>query len=141
MKIGELAQRGGCKVVTVRYYEKEGLLPKPQRSEGNYRLYDKTDLERLRFIMHCRKHGMNLGEIRRLLAFRDQPQRDCTWVSELIAAHIRNVDEQIASLQHLKFHLEELRHRCAGGHNGTACGIMQSLDSVADCCKSCPHCS
>lgn len=141
MKIGELSRESGCKVVTIRYYEKEGLLPSPERSEGNYRVYTSTHLERLRFIRHCRKHGMNLDEIRKLLAFRDQPLRDCTWVSDLVAEHIRNVDEQIASLEHLKFHLEQLKQECGGGHNGEACGIMQRLDSKAPCCESCPRCA
>lgn len=141
MKIGDLAKRTGCKVVTIRYYEKEKLLEKPDRTEGNYRQYGREDLERLEFIMHCRKHGMKLDEIKELLAFRDQPQRDCTWVTQLIDAHIGNVDEQIASLGHLKKHLEQLRHRCAGGHSGTACGIMQGLDSRGVCCDSCARCS
>ena len=141
MKIGELAKRTGCKVVTIRYYEKEGLLGEPERTEGNYRLYGKEDLERLEFIMHCRRHGMKLDEIRKLLAFRDRPQRDCTWVTELIDAHIINVDEQIKSLEHLKWHLENLRHNCAGGHSGEECGIMQSLDGRGSCCDSCARCS
>ena len=63
MKIGELAKKTGCQVVTIRYYEKEGLLPEPERSEGNYRLYSEADIERLRFIRHCRHHDMKLAEI------------------------------------------------------------------------------
>jgi len=140
MKIGELSKKTGCKVVTVRFYEKEGLLGEPERSDGNYRLYGKEDLERLEFIMHCRKHDMKLDEIRKLLAFRDQPQHDCTWVTRLIDDHIVNVEEQIRSLEHLKRHLERLRTRCEGGHSGDSCGIMQSLDSVDACCASCARC-
>lgn len=141
MKIGELARRTGCKVVTIRYYEKEGLLAEPERTEGNYRDYGKSELERLEFIMHCRRHGMGLDDIRKLLAFRDQPQHDCTWVTDLVDAHIRSVDEQIASLNHLKTPLEHLRRRCAGGHSGESCGIMQSLDDLNACCASCPRCA
>ncbi|MDL2317175.1 Cd(II)/Pb(II)-responsive transcriptional regulator [Desulfovibrio sp. OttesenSCG-928-A18] len=137
MKIGELAKKTGCKVVTVRYYEKEGLLTAPERSEGNYRVYGREDLERLEFIMHCRRHGMKLEEIRKLLAFRDQPQRDCTWVSELIGRHIDNVDEQIRSLEHLKYHLERLQRRCEGGHSGERCGIMRELDKPELYCETC----
>ena len=48
VKIGELARMAGCQTVTIRYYEKEGLLPAPERSGGNYRLYDETQAERLR---------------------------------------------------------------------------------------------
>ncbi|WP_300882315.1 MerR family transcriptional regulator, partial [uncultured Desulfovibrio sp.] len=69
VKIGELAKMTGCEVVTIRYYEKEGLLKKPERTEGNYRIYEDDDIARLRFIRHCRQHGMSLSEIRALLAF------------------------------------------------------------------------
>ena len=137
MKIGELARETGCKVVTIRYYEKEGLLAEPARTEGNYRRYGREDLERLKFIRHCRKHDMKLGEIRKLLAFRDHPRHDCTWVTELIDGHIRSVDARIQSLEHLKRHLEQLRRRCAGGQSGETCGIMQGLDDQALCCAAC----
>ncbi|MDL2321652.1 Cd(II)/Pb(II)-responsive transcriptional regulator [Desulfosarcina sp. OttesenSCG-928-B08] len=137
MKIGELAKKTGCKVVTIRYYEKEGLLAKPDRTDGNYRVYGSEDLERLEFIRHCRKHGMGLNEIKKLLAFRDNPQRDCTWVTDLINTHIDNVNTQIQSLEHLKSHLEHLRHCCQGGQSGKTCGIMQSLEDRALCCDAC----
>ncbi|MDR2891556.1 MAG: Cd(II)/Pb(II)-responsive transcriptional regulator [Deltaproteobacteria bacterium] len=141
MKIGELAKKTGCKVVTIRYYEKEGLIPKPERTEGNYRLYGKEDLKRLEFIMHCRRHGIKPEAIKKMLAFKDNPQRDCTWVTELVGAHIAEVEAQIASLGHLKEHLEQLRHCCAGGHSGASCGIMQSLDSHGECCAACARCT
>ena len=140
MKIGELAKKTACKVVTIRYYEKEGLLPTPERTSGNYRLYSKVDLERLRFIMHCRKHGMKLEEIRELLAFKDNPNYDCTWVSDLLDSHIHHVEEQIASLNHLKYHLENLRGRCSGGQNGDNCAIMRSLSNRGECCGPCAQC-
>ena len=136
MKIGELSQKTGCKVVTIRYYEKEGLLVEPQRSAGNYRLYGKEDLARLDFIMHCRKHGIKLDEIKKLLAFRDQPQRNCAWITELINAHIKDVDKQIRSLKNLRHHLEHLRDRCADGQSGESCGIMRGLNDPALCCTA-----
>ncbi|MDR2696223.1 MAG: Cd(II)/Pb(II)-responsive transcriptional regulator [Deltaproteobacteria bacterium] len=141
MKIGELAKRTGCKVVTVRYYEKEGLLTKPERSAGNYRLYTRENVARLEFIMHCRKHNMKPDAIRKLLAFRDHPRRDCTWVTRLIDEHISNVNEQIKSLEHLKEHLTGLRRRCAGGYNGETCGIMHSLEHKNECCAACSYCT
>lgn len=141
MRIGELSKKTGCKVVTIRYYEKEGLLTEPERTDANYRLYGKEDLERLEFIMHCRKHDMKLGEIRKLLAFRDRPQKDCSWVGDLIDSHIQGVDEQIRSLEHLKFHLEQLRQRCSCVDDGENCGIMQSLGSHEDCCAACERCA
>lgn len=140
MKIGELAKKTACKVVTIRYYEKEGLLAAPLRTGGNYRIYGMPDLERLQFIMHCRKHGMKLEEIKALLAFKDKPQRDCTWVGELLDSHIQNVDERIKSLEHLRHHLESLRNSCSGGLNGETCPIIHSLSNHGDCCGTCLRC-
>ena len=71
IRIGDLAKRSGCEVVTIRYYEKEGLLPKPARSGGNFRLYSDVHIERLQFIRHCRSLDMTLSEIRILLGLRD----------------------------------------------------------------------
>lgn len=135
LKIGDLAARAGCQVVTVRYYEKEGLLPHPERTDANYRLYDETAVERLRFIRHCRQHGMNLSEIRDLLAFKDNPTVNCDWINSLVETHLAAVDEQIASLQHLKRHLQTLLRKCSGGKKAE-CGILESLNKG----ESCPYC-
>lgn len=138
LKIGELAKMSGCQVVTIRYYEKEGLLPKPDRTGGNYRLYGDDDIERLRFIRHCRRHDMKLSEIRELLAFKDnkdKPDATCDWINNLVEEHIANVSEQIASLSQLKEQLEQLLHSCTGGKK-SGCGIIQSLSSM----DSCPFC-
>lgn len=135
MKIGELAKMAGCPVVTIRFYEKEGLLLEPERTRGNYRLYRSDDIERLRFVMHCRRHDMKLSKIRELLAFKDNPKPDCGWVNTLIANHISNVEEQIESLSRLKNQLENLLHKCSGGKND-GCGILESLSSA----DSCPYC-
>ncbi len=133
LKIGDLARLAGCQAVTVRYYEREGLLAAPDRSQGNYRLYGEQDVERLKFIRHCRRHDMKLDEIRRLLAYRDHPERDCVWVSELLDAHVSNVEAQIQSLQRLKGYLQDLRGRCSGGGSAATCGIMQGLNNAEDC--------
>ena len=67
INIGALAKRTQCQAETIRYYEREGLLPPPARSQGNYRQYDTTHVERLSFIRHCRSLDMTLDEIRALL--------------------------------------------------------------------------
>lgn len=135
LKIGELAKLAGCQVVTIRFYEKEGLLREPERTGANYRLYGDEDIERLRFIMHCRRHGMKLSEIRDLLAFRDKPRPDCGWINTLVEKHIDNVTRQIASLLGLKEQLEKLLHECSGERKGT-CGILESLTEA----DGCPYC-
>ena len=99
MKIGELAKKAGCQVETVRYYEREGLLPAPARSEGNYRLYGPEHLERLVFIRNCRTLDMTLDEIHRLLALRDLPHESCAGINSLVDEHIEHVQARIDSLQ------------------------------------------
>ncbi len=133
-KIGELARATGCPAATIRFYEKEGLLQTPARTEGNYRLYGDEELERLRFILHCRRHGMNIAEIRDLLAFKDHPHEGCGWVGELVERHIAAVSEQIAALTALKEQLEQLRRNCTGRESG-ACGIIEQLSAP------CPYCA
>ncbi len=130
IRIGELAQRTGCEVVTIRYYEKEGLLPEPARSSGNYRLYGEPHLERLQFIRHCRSLDMSLGEIRSLLGLRDNPTQDCGAVNTLLDERIQQVEARIETLLLLKQQLLALRARCAGSLPTKACGVLQGL---ADC--------
>ncbi len=132
IRIGELAEISGCQVVTIRYYEKEGLLPLPDRTKSNYRLYNENDVERLHFIRRCRMHGMTLSEIRQLLAFKDNPTVSCDWINTLVEKHIAKVEQQIASLKHLKKHLQALLHQCQGGRH-EECGIIATLTKCGDC--------
>ena len=132
VKIGELAKRTGCQVGTIRYYEKEGLLKRPERTERNYRLYGEEDMARLRFIRHCRQHGMSLDEIRTLLVYSDHPTGSCEWINALIRKHIEAVEQHIRDLEHLKAHLESLYHKCDGSREG-GCGILKSLIDGGNC--------
>lgn len=132
VKIGELAKMTGCQVVTIRYYEKEGLLKRPERTERNYRLYGDEDIARLRFIRHCRQHGMSLDEIRTLLVYSDHPTGSCEWINALIRTHIEAVEQQIRDLEHLRAHLESLYHKCDGSREG-GCGILKSLIDGENC--------
>ncbi|MDQ9172439.1 Cd(II)/Pb(II)-responsive transcriptional regulator [Oxalobacteraceae bacterium R-40] len=132
MKIGEMAKRIGSPVETIRYYEREGLLPAPMRSEGNYRLYGSSHLERLQFIRHCRSLDMSLDEIRSLLAFRDSPEESCEVVNELLDKHIGHVAGRIRELQDLQKQLEALRNLCHTTQAARDCEIMQSLASTDD---------
>ena len=130
LKIGELAKRTGSLVETIRYYEREGLLPEPARSEGNYRVYADTDLERLQFIRHCRSLDMTLEEIRNLLRFRDAPDRNCGEVNALLDEHIQHVGKRIKELKLLQRNLRALRNLCQQEQATKDCGILQSLGSA-----------
>ncbi|MDF3935238.1 Cd(II)/Pb(II)-responsive transcriptional regulator [Pseudomonas citronellolis] len=132
MKIGELAKLTGCPVETIRYYEREGLLPEPARSGGNYRQYDGAHVERLSFIRHCRSLDMTQEEIRILLGLRDRPEADCGTANRLIDEHLHHVEVRIAELQSLRQQLQDLRARCSGSGNSEDCGILRELQLPAE---------
>ena len=128
MKIGELAKLTDCQVETIRYYEREGLLPEPARSDGNYRLYTQTHVERLTFVRNCRSLDMTLEEIRSLLSLRDSPQDQCESVNALVDEHIQHVKARIDGLLVLQAQLLDLRQRCGEGPDIEQCGILQRLE-------------
>lgn len=127
MKIGELAQIAQCTVETIRYYEKEALLPAPQRTAANYRSYGQAHVERLRFIRNCRALDMTHGEIRALLGLMEKPQDGCGAINHLLDDHIGHVDERIAELLQLKQQLTALRQQCQTEQSTDACGILHGL--------------
>lgn len=127
MRIGELAQIAQCTVETIRYYERQNLLPEPERTTGNFRCYGSSHLERLRFIRNCRALDMTHGEIRTLLTIMDQPTAGCGQINALLDEHMGHVDARIGELQQLKQQLHELRHRCQSEKAVEDCGILQGL--------------
>jgi len=128
MKIGELAKTTDCQVETIRYYERERLLPPPARSEGNYRVYTQAHVERLTFIRNCRILDMTLEEIRSLLSLRDSPQDQCESVNSLIDEHIQHVKARIDGLVALQEQLMGLREKCTAGRQHEPCPILQRLE-------------
>lgn len=130
LKIGELAVKTGYTVEAIRYYEREGLLPAPARSGGNYRLYRASHLERLQFIRHCRSLDMALDEIRGLLTFRDHPDQSCGDVNALLDKHIVDVADRIAELRNLEQQLLGLRSRCTQVRSAKDCAILQCLGTA-----------
>ena len=92
VSIGELAKVTSTKVVTIRYYERIGLLPLPKRTPGNYRAYDREQVSRLRFIRRCRDLGFTLDQVRDLLRLSSRKDQDCTAVDRLAAAHLAAVE-------------------------------------------------
>lgn len=131
MRIGELAERGGCSVETLRYYERERLLEMPKRSLGNYRHYAESDVARVQFIRHCRSLDMALSEIRSLLSFRDRPNEPCGDVNAVLNAHIAHVTHRIAELKALQLELTKMLKLCVAGEPAKDCGILRSLSKPA----------
>jgi Cd(II)/Pb(II)-responsive transcriptional regulator len=128
MKIGELAKAAGTTVETVRYYEKEGLLPAPDRGDNNYRSYGPLHADRLRLIRNCRALDMTQDEIRAILSLADSHASDCGPINQIFDAHILHVDERIAELTQLKGQLSDLRQRCLSAQpDAENCGILHGL--------------
>lgn len=126
MKIGDLAKRTGTKVQTIRYYEDIGLLPVPERTEGNYRTYDAGDLRRLSFIRRSRDLGFSLNHIRELLSLADHRDWSCAAVETIAREHRAAIERKIADLSALGHELEIIIDRC--GHGTVAeCGILEAL--------------
>jgi len=125
--IGALSRDAECPPETIRYYEREGLLPRASRTAGNYRLYGPAHLERLVFIRNCRSLDMTLDEIKQLLQFRDEPQSECGAAHALIDEHIAHIGERIAELEQLQRQLQALRHQCQPIGNPRKCGILDRL--------------
>ncbi len=127
MKIGELASATDTPIETIRYYEREGLLPAPSRSDGNYRIYRDTHAQRLAFIRRCRVLDMSLDEVRSLLRYIDAPGGDCTGVNQLLDEHIGHVELRLAELGRLQRELRQLRAHCKRGGPPDSCGILRTL--------------
>ncbi|WP_255573582.1 Cd(II)/Pb(II)-responsive transcriptional regulator [Deefgea tanakiae] len=127
MKIGELARIAQCSVETIRFYEKEGLLPAPARTAGNFREYRAEHLERLRFIRNCRALDMSHEEIHTLLRLADQPIDGCHAINNVFDEHIEHVEVRIKELEQLKQQLNVLRQQCQVERGLDPCGILQGL--------------
>lgn len=130
MQIKELARATGVDVETIRYYEKQGLLPEPARRDNGYRDYEASHLERLSFIRHCRALDMPLADVSRLLGFVDKPDSHCGDVDLLVDDQLARVRARLKSMRALEKQLLQLRARCSGTHEGH-CGILDELVSAA----------
>lgn len=131
MRIGEIAAATGVDVETVRYYERQGLLPPPERRANGYRAYGESHLERLAFIRHCRSLDMALADIRRLLDLLDRPVSECGDVNELVEAQLGRVRARLASLRAFEKQLVSLRASCSAPTAAAQCGILAELVHAA----------
>mgnify|MGYP001361014237 CR=1 FL=1 len=129
MKIGQLAKMTDCSIQAIRYYEKENLLRSIQRSEGNFRLYDKDAVKQLLFIKHCRSLDLCLPEIRQVLALSDSPNAQCEEVNRMMDSHIQQVKTRIEELTQLRGQLKAIRHSCSSKQTVEQCGILNALST------------
>ncbi|HUS07547.1 MAG TPA: heavy metal-responsive transcriptional regulator [Bryobacteraceae bacterium] len=129
LRIGQVAQRGGVNLQTIRYYEREGLLPEPPRLQSGYRVFPEDTVRRLHFIKRAQDLGFTLAEIKELLALRIDRKRNSTEVRTLAQAKIANIEEKIHTLNKMKRVLSDLTERCSGCAPSEECPILRSIDS------------
>ena len=129
IKRGELAKRSGCNIETIRYYEKIGLLPEPDRSEGGHRLYAPADQAQLGFILRGRELGFSIDELRSLLSLVDSGDYTCGEVLAMTQQHLTSVREKIADLRKLEATLTEVASQCDGGR-APDCPIIEALQNT-----------
>lgn len=127
LKIGELAQLSGVNLQTVRYYERQGLLPKPLRTPSGYRLFSTDSFHRLRFIRHAKRAGFSLIEIRKLLSLRTTPGATRAEVRAHAEAKVVDIDAKIKSLKAMRRTLQKLIEGCQGSGPLNDCPILEGL--------------
>ena len=116
MQIGEIANRTGFSVDTLRWYEKIGLiqLEKGSRGENNYRNYDQKTLERLLLIKQIKSFGFTLKEVQELLFLDEMDELKCNSVNELIEPKLKKIEQKIEELQMLRLKLLDAKECCSG---------------------------
>jgi Hg(II)-responsive transcriptional regulator len=127
MKIGELARQADVAIDTVRYYERQGLLPAPERTRSGYRTYAAEDVARLRFVRRAKMLGFTLEEIRELLALSGRREDDMAGMKAAAIQKLADVDARLAELQRVRAGLETLVASCPGHGALAQCPILNAL--------------
>jgi MerR family copper efflux transcriptional regulator len=129
LKIGEVAERGGVNLQTIRYYEREKLLPKPPRLPSGYRMFPEQTVHRVRFIKRAQELGFSLADIRDLLSIQIDPKKECSDVKRLAKIKIADIEEKIRTLEAMKRVLSGLTKLCPGRGPSSECPILESIDA------------
>ena len=127
MTIGALSAATGCKIETIRYYEKIGLLPAPGRTAGGFRVYAEEHRRRLAFIRHGRDLGLSIDAIRELLGLASDRRRSCARIDRIVEEHLVEIEAKIAGLSQLRDQLRALASRCRGGLTVAECQVLDAL--------------
>ncbi|MDK9561806.1 MerR family transcriptional regulator [Gallibacterium anatis] len=129
MKIHELSKLSGINLETIRYYEKTGLLPEPQRSSNGYRCYDQASLSLLKFIKSCRSLGFSLDDIKQLIQLRHKPTEHYH-ADQIILKQLEQVEQKIQQLLEIQTFLKQLS--CQEEHNEDECKAISGLEEVGN---------
>ena len=128
LTIGTVAKEAQVNLQTIRYYEREGLLPEPPRRPSGYRMFSSDSVRRVRFIKRAQELGFSLTEIKELLALRVDAKTSCAEVKARARAKLADVEEKISALRAIKKALAGLTTTCTGRGPVSECPILESLD-------------
>jgi Hg(II)-responsive transcriptional regulator len=126
--IGRLAKQAGVGIDTVRFYERRGLLPQPQRTPSGYRLYSEDTINRIRFVRKAKRLGFTLDEIENLLKLQDQGGQKSE-VKAITTLKLEQIDAKIADLSRMRTVLETLATECSGRGSISTCPIIEAIAS------------
>jgi len=129
LKIGEVAEHGGVSLQTIRYYEREGLLPKPARLASGYRIFPDTAVRRVHFIKRSQELGFSLAEIRELLSLRENADAGAHDMRERARTKMADIEEKIRRLRAMKKALKALAESCPGCGPLSDCPILDALEA------------
>lgn len=129
LKIGDVAEQGGVNLQTIRYYEREGLLPEPPRLASGYRMFPETAVRRVRFIKRAQELGFSLAEIRDLLSLRENAGAGVQDMRDRAKAKVADIEEKMRTLRAMKDALNRLAERCPGCGPLSDCPILDALDA------------
>jgi Hg(II)-responsive transcriptional regulator len=133
LRTGELARLAGVKIDTLRFYERQGLLPVPPRRASGYREYPPGAVELVRFIQRAQELGFTLREIKELLTLREVPQATCGDVVVLARRKVEEIDAKIGDLRAMRGALTKLLGGCTGSAPIAQCPIIESLARPSGC--------
>ncbi|WP_282076688.1 MerR family transcriptional regulator [Epibacterium ulvae] len=123
--IGKASEQSGVNIETIRYYEREGIVPKPGRAAGGRRLYSPDEIAKLRFVRRCRDLGFPISIIQTFLSLTEQDHRSCGEVKTLAENHLDEINAKIENLTRLREALLSLSSNCDEGT--AACPMLDSL--------------
>jgi len=127
LTIGKLSKQADISIDSIRFYERQGLLAEPARTESNYRVYTEGAVDRLRFIKKAQKLGFSLGEIQELLDLSHDPAASKSDVKKKTVDKIADIKNKIQDLSRMLKALEQLEESCDGHGSVVGCPILKAL--------------
>ena len=123
--IGHAARKSGVGIETIRYYEREGIVPKPDRTSAGRRSYRDEDIARLRFIRRCRDLGFTIPNAKSLLGLTDGSQSNCTTAGSIAENHLKEVKLKIEVLRRMEGALTDMTKKCSAKNQ--KCPVLDEL--------------